>query len=71
MSENITYLDHVQSLIYDLRKIYNRIGGLRDAAQGNEKDYCNTCRGLLNQADTELQELEREIIENNRYNMKF
>lgn len=42
-----TYRELVQDIYNDLDKIYDRVGGLRDAAATNEKEIYNHTRGVL------------------------
>lgn len=43
----MTYRDRVQDIIRDIDKLYDRIGGLRDFADTNEKAVYNDSRGIL------------------------
>lgn len=44
---NLTYSELVSECIDDINRLYARCGGLRDAAEGYEKDAFNNGRGAL------------------------
>lgn len=46
-NSKMSYSEMVDSIVTDLDKIYGRIGGLRDFAEGREKDVFNDSRGKL------------------------
>jgi hypothetical protein len=47
VKKKLTYYEMVDSIYSELDKIYDRVGGLRDAAEGREKDIFNDTRGQL------------------------
>lgn len=43
----MTYDDLIADIINDIERLYGRVGGLRDAAESNEKEIFNLTRGKL------------------------
>lgn len=68
---NLTYEQLVTECIEDVDRLYARLGGLRDAAQGAEKEFCNYGRGVLGPLRTQLSLYRDMIYENGRHDMKL
>ena len=63
---SVTYQDMIGDLIQLSRELYNRLGALRDAAEGKEKDPFNYGRGALTELETQLNALETSLSEDRR-----
>jgi len=64
-----TYRELIQEIIADLDKQYDRAGGLRDFAIGQEKEYFNLIRGTLSNLMSQLNKFDNNLPDD-RANMK-
>ena len=68
---NLTYSQLVDECINDTDRLYARLGGLRDAAVGTEKDAFNFGRGVLTDLYDRLTTLQTLLRINGRFDMKL
>lgn len=57
----MTYREYIQKEIEEIEKRYDMAGGLRDAAEGKEKDTWNKVRGLTREVSNELRRLDNSL----------
>jgi hypothetical protein len=55
------YIGHIDRLKIESNNIYTQVGGLRDAAPTDEKEYFNRLRTLLREVWSEFEKLENHI----------
>lgn len=71
MERNLTYLEMITECIEDTDRLYARLGGLRDAAGGLEKEFCNRGRDALRALRDLLSGYSDVVCDNGRHDMKL